>query len=58
MARLTDFHRQHRLMLAPPLRAVLLQRMHIKTLYHIRSTANPSSEMAAEAACIPDPQAA
>jgi hypothetical protein len=32
--------------------------MHTKKLCHIRSTANPSSEMAAEAACIPDPQAA
>jgi hypothetical protein len=37
---------------------MLLQRMRIKTLCHIRSTANPSSEMAAEAACISDPQAA
>jgi hypothetical protein len=45
-------------MLAPPLPAVLLQRMGIKTLCHIRSTANPSSEMAAEVACIPNPQAA
>jgi hypothetical protein len=44
--------------LAPPLRVVLLQHMRIKTLCHIRSTANPSSEMAAETACIPDPQAA
>jgi hypothetical protein len=44
--------------LAPPLPIVLLQRMRIKTLCHIRSTVNPSSEMAAEAACIPDPQAA
>jgi hypothetical protein len=32
--------------------------MRIKTLCHIRSTANPNSEMEAEAACIPDPQAA
>jgi hypothetical protein len=32
--------------------------MRIKTLCHIRSTTNPSSEMAAEAACIPDLQAA
>jgi hypothetical protein len=32
--------------------------MRIKTLCHIRSTANPNSEMVAEAACIPDPQAA
>jgi hypothetical protein len=47
-----------RLILAPPLRVVLLQHMRIKTLCHIRSTANPSSEMAAETACIPDPQAA
>jgi hypothetical protein len=31
--------------------------MRTKTLCHIRSTANPSSEMAAEAACIPDPRA-
>jgi hypothetical protein len=30
--------------------------MRIKTLCHIRSTANPSSEMATEAACILDPQ--
>jgi hypothetical protein len=47
-----------RLVLASPLCAVLLERMRIKTLCHIRSTANPSSEMEAEAACIPDPQAA
>jgi hypothetical protein len=45
-----------RLVLAPLLHAVLLQRMRIKTLCHIRSTANPSSEMAAEEACILDPQ--
>jgi hypothetical protein len=32
--------------------------MRIKTLCHIRSTVNPSSEMAAEAACIPDPEVA
>jgi hypothetical protein len=32
--------------------------MHVKSLCHIRSTANPNSEMVAEAACIPDPQAA
>jgi hypothetical protein len=44
--------------LALPLHAVLLQRMRIKTLCHIRSTANPSSEMAEESAYIPDPQAA
>jgi hypothetical protein len=47
-----------RLVLAPPLHAVLLQLMRIKTLCHIRSTVNPSSEMAVEAACIPNPQAA
>jgi hypothetical protein len=45
-------------MLAPPLYSMLLQRMRVKTLCHIRSTSNPSSEMAAEAACTPDPQAA
>jgi hypothetical protein len=32
--------------------------MRIKTLCHIRSTAKPSSEMAAEVSCILDPQAA
>jgi hypothetical protein len=32
--------------------------MRVKTLCNIRSTANPSSEMAAEAACIPYPQVA
>jgi hypothetical protein len=47
-----------RLALAPPLHAVFLQRMRVKSLCHIRSSSNPSSEMAAEAACIPDPQAA
>jgi hypothetical protein len=47
-----------RLVLVLLLRAVLLQCMRVKTLCHIRSTANPSSEMAAETACIPDPQAA
>jgi hypothetical protein len=47
-----------RLALAPPLRVVLLWRMRVKTLCHIRSSSNPSGEMAAEAACIPDPQAA
>jgi hypothetical protein len=30
--------------------------MRIKTLCNIRSSVNPSSEMAAEAASIPDPQ--
>jgi hypothetical protein len=45
-------------MLVPPLRIVLLRRMGIKSLCHIRSSPNPSSEMAAEAACIPDPQTA
>jgi hypothetical protein len=47
-----------RLVLAPPLCAVLFQRMHVKILCHIRSTTNPSSEMATEASCIPEPQAA
>jgi hypothetical protein len=42
--------------LASLLRVVLLQRMRIKTLCHIRSSSNPSGEMAAEAAYIPDPQ--
>jgi hypothetical protein len=37
---------------------MFLQRMRIKTLCHIRSSSNPSGEMAAEAACIPDLQAA
>jgi hypothetical protein len=32
--------------------------MHVKSLCHIRSSLNLSSEMAVEAACIPDPQAA
>jgi hypothetical protein len=41
--------------LAPPLCAVFLQRMRVKTLCHFRSSSNPSGEMAAEAACIPDP---
>jgi hypothetical protein len=45
-------------MLAPLLRAVLLQCMRVKSLCHIRSTANPNSEMVAEVACITDPQAA
>jgi hypothetical protein len=31
--------------------------MHVKTLCTIRSRANPSDEMAAVAATIPDPQA-
>jgi hypothetical protein len=30
--------------------------MRVKTLCNIRSIANPSAEMAAEAASIPDPQ--
>jgi hypothetical protein len=47
-----------RLVLEPPLHAVLLLRMRIKTLCHIRSNTNPSGEMAAEGASIPDPQAA
>jgi hypothetical protein len=47
-----------KLVLAPSLRDVLLLRMHVKSLCHIRSTTNPNSDMAAEAACIPDPQAA
>jgi hypothetical protein len=47
-----------RLVLAPPLRAVFLRRMRVKSLCHIRSSANPSSEMVAEMACIPEPQAA
>jgi hypothetical protein len=33
-------------------------RMHVKTLCNIRSNTNPSDEMAAEEASIPDPQAA
>jgi hypothetical protein len=32
--------------------------MCVKTLYNIRSSTNPSSEMAVEAASIPDPQTA
>jgi hypothetical protein len=32
--------------------------MRVKSLCHIRSTANPNREIAAETACIPDPQAA
>jgi hypothetical protein len=32
--------------------------MHVKTVCHIRSSTNPSGEMAAEGASIPDPQAA
>jgi hypothetical protein len=44
--------------LASSLRAVLLWRMHVKTLCRIRSNSNPSGEMAAEEACIPDPRAA
>jgi hypothetical protein len=32
--------------------------MRVKSLCHIRSNSNPSSEIAAEVACIPDPQAA
>jgi hypothetical protein len=43
--------------LAPPLRIVILLRMSVKTLCHIRSNINPSSEMAAEGGSIPDPQA-
>jgi hypothetical protein len=43
-------------MLAPPLRVVILLRMRVKTLCHIRSNINPSGEMAAEGASIPDPQ--
>jgi hypothetical protein len=42
--------------LAPPLRVTLLLRMRVKTLCTIRSSANPSGEMAAETASIPDPQ--
>jgi hypothetical protein len=44
--------------LAPPLRAIILLRMRVKTLCHIRSTTNPSGEMAADGASIQDPQAA
>jgi hypothetical protein len=43
-------------MLAPPLRAIILLRMHVKTLCYIRSNINPSGEIAAEGASIPDPQ--
>jgi hypothetical protein len=32
--------------------------MHVKTLCRIRSNSNPSGEMAAEEACIPDLRAA
>jgi hypothetical protein len=32
--------------------------MRVKTLCHIRSNINPSGEMAAEGASIPDPQTA
>jgi hypothetical protein len=32
--------------------------MHVKTLCNIRSSTNPSGEIAAEAASIPDPQTA
>jgi hypothetical protein len=32
--------------------------MHVKSLCHIRSSSNPSGEIAVEAACIPDPQVA
>jgi hypothetical protein len=46
-----------KLVLAPPLRVVRLWHMRINSLCHIRSTANPNPEMAAETACIPDPQA-
>jgi hypothetical protein len=31
--------------------------MRVKTLYNIRSSTNPSGEMEAEEASIPDPQA-
>jgi hypothetical protein len=44
--------------LAPPLRVTLLLRMRVKTLCTIRSSANPSGEMAAETASIQDPQTA
>jgi hypothetical protein len=44
--------------LAPPLCTVLLLRMHVKTLCNIRSSTNPSGEMAAEVASIQDPQVA
>jgi hypothetical protein len=47
-----------RLVLAPPLCVVFLRCMRVKFLCHIRSSTNPSSEMAAEAACLPDLQAA
>jgi hypothetical protein len=40
-------------MLASPLHAVFLRRMRVKSLYHIRSSSNPSGEMAAKAASIP-----
>jgi hypothetical protein len=45
-----------KLVLAPPLHVVLLLRMRVKTLCHIRSNTNSSGEMAAEGASIPDPQ--
>jgi hypothetical protein len=32
--------------------------MHMKTLFHIRSTTNPSGEMAMEGASIPNPHTA
>jgi hypothetical protein len=44
--------------LAPLLNAVLLLCMRVKTLCHIRSNSNPSGEMAAEVACITNPQEA
>jgi hypothetical protein len=44
--------------LASPLRVVILLHMHVKTLCHIKSNINPSREMAAEGASIPDSQAA
>jgi hypothetical protein len=56
--RLTQLPPPARLVLAPPLCDVFLRRMRVKSLCHIRYIPNPSSEMEAEAACIPDPQAA
>jgi hypothetical protein len=47
-----------KLVLAPSLCITILLRMRVKTLCHIRSNINPSGEMAAEGASIPDPQAA
>jgi hypothetical protein len=44
--------------LAPPLRAIILVRVCVKTLCHIRSNLNPSGAMAAEGASIPDPRTA